>query len=123
MGTAGQRKCVDGRRIGYRVVPRQRRTFRHRGELHADAADVGLQIGVVIDAHLLLHLRIGLLAGGNFLRLAHQIDLALAGGGIRRARGDDDGEDGYEVWNSHLRGAPCQARTNATASAPLHANW
>src|SRR5262249_5564842 len=70
-------------------------------QLQPDAADVFLEIGIVVDAHLLLHLRVGFLSGGNFLRLAHQIELTLAGRRICRARGGENSDDKERTRESH----------------------
>jgi hypothetical protein len=94
--TAGKREGVDRRHVHDAVMPWQIRPFRRLRELHADAADVLLEIGIVVEAHLLLHLRVGFLTGRNLLRLAHQVELALACGGIGRARERRDERDQCE---------------------------
>jgi hypothetical protein len=81
---ARQRERVDHGRIDHGVVPRESGTLGDHREAHPDAADISLEICVVVDAHLLLHLRIGFLPGRDLLRLAHQVDLPLAGSRIGR---------------------------------------
>ena len=49
---AGKRERVDRRLVHDREVPRQLRTLRRAREPHADALDVPLQLGIVVDAHL-----------------------------------------------------------------------
>ena len=61
------------------------RPMRQLGEAIADVRDVALQLGVVVDTHLAADFGVGLLADGDFLRLAHERELALAGDGIGRA--------------------------------------
>ena len=56
------------------------------------SADVALQLGVVVDAHLAADLGVLLLADGQLLGLAQQRHLLLAGhriGGARRACSDE----------------------------------
>ena len=92
-GAAWQRKRVDRGGIRDAVMPRQSRALGDGRELHADAVDVGLQVGVAVDAHLFLHLRVAFLSRRDLLRLAHQVDLALAGGRIGRAGGNECDRD------------------------------
>ena len=84
--SARQRKRVHRRRIDHSEVPGQIRPFRRARETHTDIFDVPLEFGVVVNAHLPPHLGIHLLADLDFLRLAHQRELALAGRRIRGAR-------------------------------------
>jgi len=90
---ARKREGVDRRHIHNRVVPRQIWPFGKLRQFQADAADVFLEIGIVVESHLLLHLRVGFLTCGNLLRLAHQVELTLARGRIGRARIRDNGNE------------------------------
>ena len=60
--------------------------MRRTREPQPDVVDVLLQLGVAIDAHLTPDLGIELAPCLNFLSLAHERELAIAGDRIRRAR-------------------------------------
>ena len=89
---AGQRERVDSRDIDRREMPRQIGAFRHLGQAHPGRGDVFLQRAIVVHAHFAAHFDVVLLPGGNFLLLAHQRELALAGSRIGCARSHGDGK-------------------------------
>jgi hypothetical protein len=60
-------------------------------EAQADVRDVPLHLLVVVDPHLAPDLGVGLLADGQLLGFAHQVELALPGHGIGGA-GHREGE-------------------------------
>ena len=69
--------------------------------------DIALQLGIVVHAHLAADLGVGLLADRDFLRLAHERDLALAGdgiGGARREKKTSEPRNGRaaDVWRGRL---------------------
>src|SRR5690606_34931639 len=85
------------------------------GQPPAHARDVLLERGVVVDAHLLLDLRMGLLSQRDLLGLAHEVELALARRRVRRAckrqqsgRGGDRGCRG-EMSHEEGRSGPVDA--------------
>jgi len=80
-------------------MPRQIGAFGDARQLQPDAPYVLLKAGVVVQAHLLPDLLIGLLPELDLLRLAHQGDLFLSRGGIggacghpREQRQDEEGD-------------------------------
>ncbi len=97
---ARQREGVDRRRIDNREAPRKIRPLGALREPHPELLHVSLQLVVLVQAHLLAHLRIELAAEADLLLLAHEGDLALAGhriGGARRQqnRGDKGEEESH----------------------------
>src|SRR5207247_74771 len=68
-------------------MPRQVRPFAHMRELQTKRADVFLQRAIAVDAHFAADFGVLLLTDLDFLRLAHQRELALAGHWIGRAAG------------------------------------
>jgi hypothetical protein len=87
---AGQGKSVDRRLIHDGELPRQPRPLGLLCHAEADVADVLLQRRVVVDAHLLADLPVGLLPHRDFLALAHERELTTAGHRVRGA-GDASG--------------------------------
>ena len=71
--------------------PRQVGPLRLGGEPAADRRHVLLDLAVVVEAELLRDLRVGLLPHRDLLLLAHQGELALAGGRVDAAAGDEGG--------------------------------
>src|SRR4029450_7004821 len=90
-------------------------------ELQPDVADISLQVGVVIDAHLPADFNVLLLTDRELLGFAEERHLLLAGDRIGRARGakrDDRGKK--EAGSFHAPGwrTPCPTKSPAVSGAP-----
>lgn len=95
--SARQRERVHRGLVNHRELPRQVRPMRRLRELHADVGHIRLPRRVLVHAHRLAHVGVGLAAHLDFLRLGDEHELALSCGGICGAIGGDDREkkDGY----------------------------
>ncbi|MNC86278.1 hypothetical protein D3C83_19250 [compost metagenome] len=90
--STGDGKRVDRRLVDDGELPGQAGALGRLRQAQPEIADVPLQRGIVVDAHLGPDLRVGFAAERDLLRLAHQRELAPSRHRVRRAGGHEADE-------------------------------
>ena len=106
---ARQRERVHGRLVDDGERPWKIRTVRRAHQTIADVAHVPLQLGVLVETHLLPDFGIRLLAELDLFGLGHQDDLPAPGRRIGRAAGGHE-NDRQRAGESHV--ASCSRKTS-----------